>query len=620
MGGDDGGRYPLTGVGDVNTYALFAETILQIHASTGRAGFIVPTGIATDDSTKAFFGHITQRGRLVSLYDIENREKLFAAVDSRMKFSLLTLGDAELSEFVCFVTQVDQLADLRRRFTLSPDEFRLINPNTLTCPIFRSERDAELTKKLYRAAPILIEDGRVNGNRWGFDYMTKMFDMADSSHEFIEYEQMSATECAESSLSPLREAKHIHIYDHRWATSRRSQPDAELSTAEEKSSSTFVIATKYWLAKNRVEERLASKGWKRGWLMGWRDITNATNERTVIAAVFPRTAIAHTLRVAFIEKPPRQAAAFIGNLSTLVLDYSSRQKIGGTHLTVELLKQLPVLPPDHYTDADIAFIVPRVLELTYTAYDLSDWAKDLGYDGAPFAFDLGRRAILRAELDAYYARLYGLTRDELRYILDPADVMGKDYPSETFRVLKNNERIPGTEQYRTQQLVLAAWDALEVRHPITAPEPKPVRRRAPLPIYAEGTTPASTAEDWLGGLVFEILQQAGPCDDNQLRRLLGARLPDGTPDAEVLHAWLAPVNTERWGHICSWLRALLGVPVTAPLSIRDAQAQAEVLGDHRTESLARALIAARRQQESALAEALAGSTSEVRPDEIRKQG
>ena len=186
-------------------------------------------------------------------------------------------------------------------------------------------------------------------------------------------------------------------------------------------------------------------------------------------------------------------------------------------------------------------------------------------------------------------------------------------------MLKNKERIPGSEQYRTQQLVLAAWDALEIQQRTTKPKPNPVRRTAPLPIYAEGGTPASAAEDWLAGLIVDVLQQAGPCDDNQLRRVLGARLPEVTPDAEVLHDWLAPVNTERWGHICSWLRALLGVPVTSPLSIRDAQALAEVLGDHRTESLARALIAARRQQESALAEVLAGSTSEVRPDEIRKQ-
>jgi hypothetical protein len=124
------------------------------------------------------------------------------------------------------------------------------------------------------------------------------------------------------------------------------------------------------------------------------------------------------------------------------------------------LKQFPILPPDRYTETDLAFIVPRVLELTFTAHDLSGWAQDLGYNGPPFAFDPERRAVLRAELDACYARLYSLTRDELRYILDPADVMGADYPSETFRVLKSGE-LREFGEYRTQRLVLAAWDALE---------------------------------------------------------------------------------------------------------------------------------------------------------------
>ena len=194
--------------------------------------------------------------------------------------------------------------------------------------------------------------------------------------------------------------------------------------------------------------------------MGWRDITNATNERTVIATVFPRTAIAHTLRVAFVAAEPRQASAFVGNLSALVFDYACRQKIGGTHLTVELLKQLPVLAPGHYTDANLAFIVPRVLELTYTAHDLSGWAQDLGYGGEPFPFAPDRRATLRAELDAYYAKLYGLTRDELRYILDPTDIMGEGYPSETFRVLKNKE-LKEFGEYRTQRLVLEAWNKIQ---------------------------------------------------------------------------------------------------------------------------------------------------------------
>jgi hypothetical protein len=91
---------------------------------------------------------------------------------------------------------------------------------------------------------------------------------------------------------------------------------------------------------------------------------------------------------------------------------------------------------------------------------MAPFSRDLGYDGPPFAWDEDRRAQLRAELDSWYARSYGLTRDELRYILDPADVKGPDYPSETYRVLKTNE-IRRFNEYRTARLVLQAWDAME---------------------------------------------------------------------------------------------------------------------------------------------------------------
>jgi hypothetical protein len=162
----------------------------------------------------------------------------------------------------------------------------------------------------------------------------------------------------------------------------------------------------------------------------------------------------------FSPLQPTLLGCCLSNLLSLVLDFCARNKIGGSHLTYSYLKQLPVLPPSAYDAAAIDFIQPRVLELTYTAHDLKPWAEDLGYDDAPFRFDPERRSLLRAELDAFYAHLYGLNRDELRYILDPSDVMGPDYPSETFRVLKNNE-IRQFGEYRTQRLVLEAWDRLE---------------------------------------------------------------------------------------------------------------------------------------------------------------
>ena len=455
VSGEDGGRYPLTGVGDVNTYALCAETIHQITHTTGRAGFIVPTGIATDDSTKAFFGEITQKGRLMSLFDIENREAVFPSVHRSYKFCLLTLGAAQAAEFVCFATQVSQLADPRRRFSLTPSEFRLMNPNTLTCPVFRSERDAELTKKLYRAAPVLIEEGKEGGNPWGISFMAMMH-MSNDSHLFHD-------KPASDSL-PLYEGKMVQAFDHRAASVktnldnivRAGQPDP--TNLEQYKDHNYSTTPQSWVSASEVELRVQGV-WDREWILVFKSVTSPTNERTFIASLIPKAGVANSLICVFTSTSPELTAALYANLNSLVMDSIARNKVGGLNLNFFYVKQFPVLPPNQYAESDLAFIRSRVLELTYTANDMASWAKDMGHIGEPFTYQPTRRAQLRAELDAYYAKLYGLTRDELRYILDPADIMGDDYPSETFRVLKNKE-LREHGEYRTQRLVLAAWDQL----------------------------------------------------------------------------------------------------------------------------------------------------------------
>ncbi|SFW17787.1 hypothetical protein SAMN05216414_10465 [Nitrosovibrio sp. Nv17] len=763
--GADGGRYPLTGVGDVNTYALFAETILQIHADSGRAGFIVPTGIATDDSTKTYFSYLTQNSKLVSLQAFENEEFIFPSVHHSFRFCLITLGRAGQAEFVFFARQPSQIHDLHRRFTLTPDEFRLINPNTLTCPVFRSQRDAELTKRLYHAAPVLMRDAVVEGegkqakmvesaqNPWGISFMT-IFHMSNDSHLF-KYE--SPPDCL-----PLYEAKLIHQFDHRWATYTADGNSRDVTLAE-KADPEFTVTPRYWVQAREVWLRVArlpeglmkalkdgntqatmlcvtqllfgwhlaeqrhtnpnmgmypawkafvarhpyaqaiaptslgfvgnspaslqplnddylpaegeaklqpyvpgarsatawyatdpeaecavlvfaaeyghlpaleasltaepavlalAERWLQGscpqWLMGWRDITSAHVYRTVIASVMPFLGVGHTIPLFTTTANARLTACLLGNLCSLMLDYCARVKVGGTHLTYGYLKQFPILLPERYTKADLAFIVPRVLELTYTAHDLAAWAKDLGFEGPPFPFDPHRRATLRAELDAYYAKLYGLTEEDLRYILDPADVMGDDYPSETFRVLKDKERKEFGE-YRTQRLVLAAWKQLEQEPSVLIQQAQPARPVTPFRTYAAGHTPATEGEDWLAGLVCDILLQGGSCDDIRLRQILLTTLPESNSHRELLTEWLQPINSERWLHICAWLRSLLGVPTTAPLVIHDSEGLTQVLGDNRTASLARALIEARQQQESALEEALVTPESAMQTESLKKR-
>jgi len=464
------GRFDLTAKGKVNTYALFAEHFANLVSPRGRAGVIVPTGIATDATTAPFFAALIDGKRLARLVDFENRAGIFPAIDSRIKFSLLTIGhEIDAAEFAFFLTDATQWAEPERRFTLSPADIARINPNTKTAPVFRARADAEVTAKIYGGVPVLIDEAKGEaGNPWRVEFRQGLFNMTTDSGLFRTAAQLRAAGFARDGTDwrngtvryvRLYEAKMIHQFDHRWAT--YDGTDSRDTTEAEKQDPHFEPTPRYWVPEAEVADRLRAKSWTRGWLMGWRDICRSTDERTVIATAFPRAGVGNKIPLIFpgSQFSPRLVAALVGNLSSLALDFAARQKVGGTTLNFFILFQFPVLPPTAYTEADLAFIVPRVLELTYTSHAMAPFAHDLGYDGKPFAWNEDRRAHLRAELDAFYASAYGLTRDELRYILDPEDAMGPGYPSETFRVLKKNE-IARHGEYRTARLVLAAWDRM----------------------------------------------------------------------------------------------------------------------------------------------------------------
>lgn len=540
-------RYPLTTFGKVNLYAKFAELIYTMMDTFGTAGFIVPSGIATDDGTKAYFGKIATSGLLKSIYDFENREGLFPTVDSRFKFSLITLAPKDgMSDFAFFLHNLNELEDSRRHFTMTPEDFDLINPNTHTCPVFRSEEDAKLAKKIYKKAGVFVnENDEENGNPWNVKFQ-QMYNMTTASNFFI-------TKKKENYL-PLYEAKLMHQFDHRWNTFVNGSP-VDVSP-EQKSDPDFSVTPQYYVPytetvlratsldlkivqalreaingddkklRSLVAEKAATADglfadentdgidWQKvyasknlckavfeaaeklcpKYLMGFRNIARATDSRTFIASVIPFVGVGHSMPVFQTNKSPKYDACLIAHFCSLILDYVVRLKLGGTNMTYGYIKQFPILSPASFIESAQNFIVPRVMALTYTANDMTEWAKALWNDSSlkmrlkmlqlnnkenegitdekfvdrefssaflpPYIYDDAKRAVLRSELDAYFARLYGLTRTELQYILDPHSVMGEDYPSETFRVLKDNE-IAKYGEYRTQRLVLEAWDRME---------------------------------------------------------------------------------------------------------------------------------------------------------------
>jgi hypothetical protein len=474
-----GGRFDLTARGKVNTYGLFAEHFLNLTREGGGAGLIVPTGIATDATTAPFFGHLVSSQRLAGLVDFENSAPLFAGVHRSFKFCLLTIGSGVAEAgFAFFLTDPAQLEQAERRFTLSPAQIARINPNSKTAPVFRSRRDAELTAAIYDRVPVLIDENKGDaGNPWGVEFRQGLFNMTSDSGLFRTAAQLSEdgwtrdgtdwsqdnTRPESARMVPLYEAKMFNFFDHRFGDygSRgddrgyRVMPETPLACYQDPS---FEPAPYYWTPETELRTRLDHITGRK-WLLAFKDVTAATNERTVIFSIIPRVAVGHTAPLVFSQLAPELIVSLLANLNAMTLDVFARSKVAGLHLTYGYLKQFPILPPSAYDEAALGFIVPRVLELTYTSHSMAPFARDLGHDGPPFAWDEARRAHLRAELDAWYALAYGLTRDELRYVLDPKDVMGEDYPSETFRVLQKNE-IARHGEYRTRRLVLAAYDEL----------------------------------------------------------------------------------------------------------------------------------------------------------------
>ncbi len=142
------GRYPLTSYGRLNTYSLFAELAGSIISSHGLWGMVLPTGIATDAFNQYFFGYVVNRKVLCSFFSFENEEFIFPAIHHATKFALMTVAGESRDkdpELAFSLRSIDELDKPYRRYRLSSSDINLINPNTATCPVFRTSQDAAIT-------------------------------------------------------------------------------------------------------------------------------------------------------------------------------------------------------------------------------------------------------------------------------------------------------------------------------------------------------------------------------------------------------------------------------------------------------------------------------------------
>lgn len=483
-------RFPLTASGDIDLYPLFAEHCM--NCSKEAWGLVMPTGIATNDSNKDFFSKLIDENRLISLFDFENREALFD-IHRMFKFCLLTAGKAQSEPRSVnggfYLTRLDHLLDPNRIYRLQTDVFALLNPNTKTCPIFRTRKDAEITSKIYNKYPVIWEESS-NKNIWNLKFGC-LFHMSGDSNLFNTYKQLTERGAKLNNKGefilenqeylPMYEGKMIWLYNHHfgtWPIDGNRPNVTETPSDNELASPDSIITPWYWILSNELDEKLVKKDklnqvqweWNHSWFLAFRDITNSTNERTFVSSIIPRVAVGARAPLIYINNIIN-SSLFLGMVNSLVFDYITRQKVGGSNMGLFFVKQFPtILPSVLQSSTYCNAIIKRIVQLTYFNHDLDGWAEELWTeltpeqraelpqlgDKEPFVYDPEKRAVWQAELDAIFAHLYGLSTEDLRYILDPEDVCGEGCINETFRVLKDNE-IRQYGEYRTKRLVMEAW-------------------------------------------------------------------------------------------------------------------------------------------------------------------
>lgn len=489
------GAYLLCGQGRMNTASLFSEAVSNRVRLSGHVGIVVPTSIATDDSTKAFFTDLFVQHRIKSLIGFHNGEGLFPQVRPHQQFCLLTLGrnESEKAAFAFSLGSTSELQNSERIFDLGLADLYLFNPNTGTCPVFTTATQMELTRLLYRSAPVLIRESSPASNPWGLFFKQGLFNMATDSSLFKTQASLESEgwilkgpnyEKDGNQYLPLFDPKMAQQFNHRAADLGHSghqfrKISKEKSSDDQLNDPLYIPIPIYWVPKANVEHEL--EGWSHRWLLGFKDVTGTTSTRIGVFAIIPLSGVGHKFPLVLTQADAAGHALLLANLNALIIEFVLRLKFHGLSLAFFYLKQLPIFSPATYAQpcpwandpkSEIPnppslrdWLLPRVLELTYTAWDLEAFAADCGWSGPPFRWDEERRFLLRCELDAAFFHLYLGPQSEWQKQPEaltrafPTPRHAVSYIMDTFPIVKRKDEAKHGH-YRTKDTILQIYDAL----------------------------------------------------------------------------------------------------------------------------------------------------------------
>lgn len=454
------GRYTLfaagsLGKGDFNVWRIFTELALRGVRHDGVAGQLVPQGIYNGANASALRVHLINNFQIEALIGLLNRKKIWFDIDSRLKFAIYvarngkntTNIDAEFNVF-----SYERLAALRNGLSIRIpiDLVREVSPESMAIAEVAHPADIEIVRKLYASMPTFGAPS-IKGTRRR--YLREM-EMGHDREDFYS---------GEDGIT-LYQGSMVTHFDHR-AKAYRSGHGRSVQWDDLPFGSPSKRISSQW--RVRIEDVPAKLGsiWKTE-RIGFCDLANAGDQRTLMSALIPAGVLCGHKVPTLIFEPDdaRLQLLWIGVANAISTDFLVRKKVTLT-MSFTIMDSLP-LPRDFGGSALETAIAQRALLLSATGPEFEKfWQKvapTLGINPAEVgpAESEPERELLRTEIDVLVARdLFGLTRDEMRYLLDPADLLGADCGFETFGALQRAERRQFGE-FRTQRLILEAWERL----------------------------------------------------------------------------------------------------------------------------------------------------------------
>ena len=463
------GRYRLfaegnLGKGDFNVYRMFVETALAATRNGRVSAQFVPEGLYNGANATAIRKELFTKFQLERLAGFENTKGIwFPAIDTRMKFCFYVAwkgGQTESFPAAFRVNTADKLQDLMAGRTLSipvaiVEEF---SPDAMAVMEFGAQSEIDVCAKMYKRYPKFGTE--IDGAPYRH-YMREV-DMGTDRGLFSEGDDGLA----------VFEGRMIDAYDYRAKGYVSGRGRAAVWDDLPFGSPNKRIQPQWRILPQNIPDKLAGRIDR--YRIGFGDVASPTNQRSLIAALLPAGSVSgHKVpTIEFVDGGNEYVLFWLGVANSFAMDYLVRKKVSLT-MSYTIMDTLPFPRDCRQTPAAIE-IARRACALCAVGPDMQAFREAAVGAGILSSVedvveDPDRRAVLTAEIDVLVAReIYGLGRDEMRYILDPANILGEDCGIETFKALRNYEQREFNE-FRTKRLVLEAWKRMEAGQPSETP-------------------------------------------------------------------------------------------------------------------------------------------------------